>query len=765
MTRQAVAGGSLDARVAWLLLFPAFAALPLPGQEGTAPRPGLSQVLRFEAPHAGKQPGGWSCRPCEDIVVDQAMAHGGGVSVRIERRTAVGREFSSIGYSIPIAFTGKTVEFRGFLTTMEVQGYAALVLREDQGSRVVAFETMEEKQPVTGTTGWARYSVRLPIDPAANSLHFFVILSGAGTAWVDGLELLVDGQPLVERRTFERESDHEFDDGSHVVLTDLTPMQIENLTTLGKVWGFLKYQHPQVAAGRYQWDYELFRTLPAILKAADHAAADSAMAAWINALGEVSNCNPCALLDSRDLDRSPKVDWLADTRLLAPLRQRLWRIFDNRTPGGKRFYAFVEPDSNRMSFDNEPKYEHGAFPDAGFQLLALYRFWNIVEYWSPDKAGMTEDWDAVLAEYIPRIALAKDALTYRRELAALIARAHDGNANLWDALESLPPVGACQLPVNVRFLDGQAVVNGYSAEPASVAGLRPGDIMEAIDGVQLSQLRNNLAPFYAASNEAARRRDMGRNLTRGNCSEPVTVRIRRDGEQVEVNAVRLPVGSLDLSGATRHDLAGPPFRLLSGKVAYLKLSGFKAADARGYIERAANTVGLVIDLRNNPSETSVFALGQFLIDQPREFARLTYADLWNPGAFHWSQPVGLTPSSPRYAGKVVILVDEVTQGEAEYTAMALRAVPGAVIIGSTTAGAAADRAWLVLPGGLRCSISAFGVFYPDKKPTQGLGIVADVAAAPTVDGIRAGRDQVLEVALRQILGPQIPAAEIVRMIN
>jgi hypothetical protein len=46
-----------------------------------------------------------------------------------------------------------------------------------------------------------------------------------------------------------------------------------------------------------------------------------------------------------------------------------------------------------------------------------------------------------------------------------------------------------------------------------------------------------------------------------------------------------------------------------------------------------------------------------------------------------------------------------------------------------------------------------------------LGIVADVTAAPTVDGIRAGRDQVLEVALRQILGPQIPAAEIVRMIN
>jgi hypothetical protein len=60
-------------------------------------------------------------------------------------------------------------------------------------------------------------------------------------------------------------------------------------------------------------------------------------------------------------------------------------------------------------------------------------------------------------------------------------------------------------------------------------------------------------------------------------------------------------------------------------------------------------------------------------------------------------------------------------------------------------------------------ISGIGVFYPDKRPTQRLGIIADVEVKPTVLGIRNGRDEVLEEALRQILGPNTPASEIERL--
>jgi hypothetical protein len=69
-------------------------------------------------------------------------------------------------------------------------------------------------------------------------------------------------------------------------------------------------------------------------------------------------------------------------------------------------------------------------------------------------------------------------------------------------------------------------------------------------------------------------------------------------------------------------------------VGYLKLSSVKTADAAKYVELAAGTKGLIIDLRNYPSEFMVFSLGSLLVDEPTPFARFTNGDPANPGAFH-----------------------------------------------------------------------------------------------------------------------------------
>ncbi|PWT85685.1 MAG: hypothetical protein C5B56_13655 [Proteobacteria bacterium] len=61
---------------------------------------------------------------------------------------------------------------------------------------------------------------------------------------------------------------------------------------------------------------------------------------------------------------------------------------------------------------------------------------------------------------------------------------------------------------------------------------------------------------------------------------------------------------------------------------------------------------------------------------------------------------------------------------------------------------------------LRTMISGIGVFYPDKRPTQRVGIVPDREVKPTIVGIRDGRDEVLEAALREILGDSVPQSEI-----
>ncbi len=65
-----------------------------------------------------------------------------------------------------------------------------------------------------------------------------------------------------------------------------------------------------------------------------------------------------------------------------------------------------------------------------------------------------------------------------------------------------------------------------------------------------------------------------------------------------------------------------------------------------------------------------------------------------------------------------------------------------------------------LPGGFRTMISGIGVFYPDKKPSRQIGIVPDKIVYPTIEGIREGRDEVLEEGIRQIIGANAPLPDI-----
>ena len=169
---------------------------------------------------------------------------------------------------------------------------------------------------------------------------------------------------------------------------------------------------------------------------------------------------------------------------------------------------------------------------------------------------------------------------------------------------------------------------------------------------------------------------------------------------------------------------------------------------------------MIIDIRNYPSEFVVFTLGSLLVDRKTETVAWTSGDLANPGAFYSRLGRPIEPTQPHYTGKVVILVDEVTQSQAEYTAMTFRYAPTARIVGSTTAGADGNVSPIPLPGGFHTMITGLGVFYPDLRPTQRVGIVPDVGVVPTVEGIRAGRDEVLEEGLRQILGPSIPDSEL-----
>jgi C-terminal processing protease CtpA/Prc len=729
--------------------------------------PDFASMLNFEAPQTGKMPAGWGGGPPETISVDETIVHSGRRAVRLERDATSPQNFTTITKSLPADYSGKTIEWRGFLRTEDVSGFTGLWLREDGEAPTLEFDNMQRQQ-LNGTHDWKEYSVRLPLRPEAKQIYFGVLTAGTGKAWADDLQLLIDGKPVwdvpkVERPKTAVDLDHEFDGGSRVALTELSKVQVDNLITLGKVWGFLKYHHPAVTAGKRHWDYDLFRILPRVVAASDRNTGNNAIRDWVRGLGDIPPCTTCSTLRNDDIHLKPDVDWIEqEASLGSDLSGILHNIYKNRTPG-PQFYVSNTPVGN-PKFEHELGYAAQKFPDAGYQLLALYRFWNIIQYWYPNRNILDDNWNSVLAEFIPRIMLAKTRDDYQLEMAALIAKVTDTHANLWSLPpESRPPVGSCELPVVTRFVENRAVVSGYfNATAGPATGLKVGDVIESLDDVPVPTLVERWTPYYPASNQPTRLRDIARGMTRGDCTM-VRAGIRRGDLILTVTAQRMPLTSLDLTLGTTHDLSGETFRLLSNEVAYLKLSSVKSSQVADYIGRAKDTKGFIIDIRNYPSEFVVFTLGSLLQKDTTPFVRFTFADYQNPGAFYWGQPLSLAPAQPRYSGKVVILIDEVSQSQAEYTTMAFRSSPQALVVGSTTAGADGNVSEIPLPGGHRTMISGIGVFYPDKKPTQRVGIIPDVEVRPTIAGIRDGRDEVLEEALRRILGSQTPQAQIEKL--
>ena len=722
----------------------------------------ITEILGFEPHVSGNLPVGWSGGPPGTVFADDTTVHSGRWAVRLDRVAHSPGNISSVTSSFPVDFAGKEIEFRGFLRTKGVTGFAGLWLREDGESGKLEFDDMEQKH-VSGTRDWEDFSIRLPLNHAAQHLYFGALLAGTGVAWVDDLQILLDGVPIARatERQKSSEYDNRFDYGSGIELTELTRLQIENLTTLAHVWGFLKYHHPVVTAGKRRWDYSLLSVMPSVLAAHSRAEANAQLVKWIDSLGPIDVCSPCASLDPFHLALRPDIAWIGDTDYLGvSLGHLLTIIYQDRVPHEQHYVSFTE--LGNPVFENESNYPSLVFPDPGYQLLGLLRFWNIVEYWAPYRNQVGENWLDVLSEFIPRVALAKDRDSYTREMLALLATVHDSHANLLSSLSIRPPLGRCRLPVNLRFIGQKAIITGFTSEASGeTSGLKPGDEIVALDGVPVASLVSQWTPLYAASNDASRLRDIAQTLTTGNCG-PTHIEIRRNDRPLPLSATRV---DKDLAGASSstHDLPGPTFRLLSSNIAYLKLSSIKAKEIPNYIKAAMGTRGLIVDIRNYPSEFVALSLGSLFVDRPTPFVSITTPDPSNPGAFHRSLPVSLLQSEPHYAGKIIVLVDEVTQSQAEYTAMALSSAPHALVVGSTTTGADGNVSEIPLPG-LYTEISGLGIFYPDGRPTQRIGIHVDVEARPTVDGLRAGRDEVLEAAIRQI-APELPDSEIEKMTH
>jgi C-terminal processing protease CtpA/Prc len=696
----------------------------------------------------GELPNGWFKWGSYELTVDTLAQHGekSGKITSNESGT-----FGSIAYQIPANYTGSMIKLEGYMKIKNIKnGFAGLLLRVDGESEPLVFDNMQN-QGIVGTKDWQKYSITLDYPEGAEKIFVAGILVGKGEAWFDNFVLTIDGenvQTLVEtEKTIPNATlDREFNYGSNIHLSDLKPDMIDDLELLGRVWGFLKYHHPLIAKGEYNWDFELFRFLPKYLINRNKSERNNLIINWIDSLGKIKKCSSCEPTEENAFLK-PDLKWIEKQD--ETLKEKLLHVYKNRSQGNQ-YYIEMARNGN-PDFKHENSYANLTFPDDGFRLLSLYRYWNSINYFFPYKHLMDKEWNSILKEYLPLFLNAKNELEYELATLQIIANIQDTHARLWGGKYKINEwKGLNYPPIHVRFVENKlVVVDYYNPELKNEVGLRVGDIITTVDGKSIDHIIREKSKYYPASNKSTQLRDISADILRANTKEIEIKFISEDLIEQSTTLKLYPRDSLDIYFWYPEN-KDKSFKMLENNIGYVTLQNIKEEEIPQIKKEFLNTNGIIIDIRNYPSTFVPFKLGSFFVSSLTPFVKFTKGNIDNPGEFLFTDNLEIPSQGETYKGKLIVLLNELSQSQAEYTSMAFRAGKNTTIIGSTTAGADGDVSKIILPGGLNTSISGIGIYYPDGKETQRIGIIPDIEIKPTIEGIRMGRDELMEKAIEII---------------
>ncbi|MCJ8273180.1 MAG: S41 family peptidase [Psychrosphaera sp.] len=692
-----------------------------------------------------------------DLNIDTKTAQSGKSSAVIEYH-GNGEGYKAWAMSIPANFQGKTIKLTGHIKTQNVSsGYAGLWMRIDPS---LGFDNMGNRG-ITGTTDWKKYEITLPFKAGdAQKIVFGGLLTGKGKMWIDNFAVFIDDKPFNQAKPkvlAPAQKDHTFDKGSKISTAQLNTDKTADLALLGKVWGFLKYHHPSIGKGQLNWDYALFRILPKYLATKNDEQRNTLLLQWINSLGLVGPCSPCNPT-AQTAFLKPDHTWINQANLGKKLQFTLKYIYNNRHQG-THFYIAIVPRIGNPLFKHEEAYADMPYPDAGFRLLALYRYWNIIYYYFPYKHLIEGSWHNRLTTHLKPMINASNELQYEVAVLKLITEITDAHANIYKGNNAIQASrGENYPPVHVKMVEKQLVViDYYNPKMAGKVGLKAGDVINTINGQKVSDIIKQREGFYPASNQASRLRNITQEILR-DPADSVDISYTRAGKTHNKTLKLYPKTELDYYRGYRAKKDDKSFKMLKDNIGYITLKNIKTTDVTAIKQQFAKTQGIIIDIRNYPAAFMPFSLGPFFTAKKSPFVKFTNGNLNNPGEFTFTQAIDIPGSADAYQGKLILLVNEITQSQAEYTTMAFQAGSNTTVIGGTTAGADGNVSSIYLPGNLETMISGIGVYYPDGSETQVVGIVPDVAVYPTIKGIQQGRDELLDKAIEIIKNPTLKPA-------
>lgn len=398
-------------------------------------------------------------------------------------------------------------------------------------------------------------------------------------------------------------------------------------------------------------------------------------------------------------------------------------------------------------------YADMTYPPLEYRLLAGFRLWTIIRTFFPYKDLMQEDWDGVLREFLPKLEAAKDAQEYALTVAEMVTHVHDSHAFVSSPILQ-QYFGVAPPPVQARLIEGKPVLTRLQDVPeVKQSRLAIGDVILKVDGEDAQARIARFGKYLAASTPQALANSVMQRLLNGADNSALTLTVQdSSGTEREVKLSRKAAYSAEL----RKGRTGDILKILPGNIGYADLDRLPVSDVDKMFEMFRETKAILFDMRGYPLGTA-WAIAPRLTERqavpaakfrrPMVLATDAGGDLSDFNAYtEFTQTIPPT-NKARYKGKTVMLIDERTISQAEHSGLFFEAANGTKFVGSPTMGANGDVTRFYVPGGIMIGFTGQAVRHADGRQLQRVGLTPHIEARPTIAGIRAGKDEVLEAAL------------------
>ena len=544
-----------------------------------------------------------------------------------------------------------------------------------------------------------------------------------------------------------------------VAAAALSSRELENLRAFTRLYTLARWFHPSDAAFATDWDRFAIEAIPPVLAAQ----------------------SPDELADTFRLQFAPRIDALELSRDRPSMRhqpahgahwQWIHRGYEGALTTGYNQRRATIPASAvgpphveqlpgglwvsmpltapvttqrqptaeaRSGFSHKPDGWIPAGFDRSTRLAGVVIAWGIVDQFYPYWDVVDVDWDEILPEMLQDAAQAKDDRAYRDVLDAMMIAMQDGHAGtLYHQRYS------GRAPLRLRLIEGQLVVVAATPE----AGVELGAIVETIDGLPASEEISRRMQVGFSGSLHFRRYWTVTELPFGEKGSTMVLGlVHADGSREEIALERLDKSEVKLPRSDRPD----SLTEIEEGVLYVDLTRIDNDLFNQSFERIAAAHAVVFDVRGGPRVRSSFLAN--LSDSRTVSAKFLMPTFLRPdqeGVSFRDLSWQIEPATPRFPSNLVFLTNARAISYPESLLGLIKGNELAPIVGSPTAGANGNMTAIDLPGGYRLFFTGLKVINQDGTVHHNIGVQPDLFVEPTIEGIRSGRDEVLEAGLRLV---------------